>query len=69
MAKLEEIVAKLERDDVSLEEALRVYEEGVIIAKRCFSFLEDVRRRIEVMGDNTGEGNASSCSIGGNGHD
>ncbi|MCX7828297.1 MAG: exodeoxyribonuclease VII small subunit [Thermanaerothrix sp.] len=51
MSKLEEIAARLERDDIPLEEALTVYEEGVIIARRCFEFLEDARRRIEILGD------------------
>ncbi|EHM10032.1 exodeoxyribonuclease VII, small subunit [Thermanaerovibrio velox DSM 12556] len=51
LSKLEVIVARLERDDLPLEEALNVYEEGVIIARRCFEFLQDARRRIDILSE------------------
>ncbi|WP_281745854.1 exodeoxyribonuclease VII small subunit [Thermanaerovibrio acidaminovorans] len=60
LERLEEIVRRLEGDQLPLEEALGIYEEGVIIARKCFSFLEDARRRIEILSDlSASEGEAT----------
>ena len=40
MARLEEIVTRLERGDVPLEEALRLFEEGTALMKKCSTTLD-----------------------------
>ena len=40
MARLEEIVALLERGDTPLEEALKLFEEGSALIRSCGSMLE-----------------------------
>ena len=47
--RLEEIAAKLEKDNVSLEEALKLYEEGVRLVRVCNERLEDAERRIRIL--------------------
>jgi exodeoxyribonuclease VII small subunit len=59
LAELEEVVARLEDDSVGLEEALKLFEKGVRLAKRCRTQLEGVERRVEQLlaeaGDETEE--------------
>ena len=47
LEELEEVVAKLEDESVGLEEALKLFERGVKLAKRCRAQLEGVERRVE----------------------
>ena len=49
LAQLEEVVAKLEDESVGLEEALKLFERGVKLARRCRTQLEGVERRVEQL--------------------
>lgn len=49
LKKLEGIVESLENGDVSLEEALKAYEEGVKMAEICSKRLTEAQRRVEVL--------------------
>lgn len=49
LARLEQIVAALESGNLPLEESLKVFEEGVGLARHCGRYLEDAERRIEVL--------------------
>jgi exodeoxyribonuclease VII small subunit len=49
MAELERIVAALDRDELDLDEALRLFEDGVSHVRRANRLLEDVRGRIEEL--------------------
>lgn len=44
--KLQEIVRKLENGNVSLDEATKLYEEGVTLAKDCYKQLENAKGKI-----------------------
>ncbi len=46
MAELEERVRRLESGDLSLEEALTLYEEGVELARACHEQLEEAEERV-----------------------
>lgn len=46
LAKLEEVVARLEDESVGLEEALGLFENGMALARRCRERLEEVERRV-----------------------
>ena len=55
MARLEEIVHALEAGNLSLEDSLRVFEEGTGLLRLCTRRLEEAERRIEIlMQDETG---------------
>ena len=47
--KLEKIVADLEKDDITLDNALRKFEEGVKLSKCCTKKLKDVENKIEIL--------------------
>ena len=49
LKKLESIVEKLENGDLSLEEALKQYEEGVHMADLCSKRITEAEKRVEVL--------------------
>lgn len=56
MKRLEEIVRELEAEDLSLEESLAKFEEGVKLGKVCRELLEKAEKRIKALvEDETGK--------------
>ena len=49
LKRLESIVENLEGGDLSLEEALKKYEEGVRMADICSKRLTDAEKKVEVL--------------------
>jgi exodeoxyribonuclease VII small subunit len=49
LQRLEQIVDQLEAGNLSLEESLQVFEEGVGLARRCVKYLDEAEKRIEVL--------------------
>jgi len=49
LARLEQIVSQLEAGNIPLEESLRIFEEGVTLARRCAKYLEEAEKRIEIL--------------------
>jgi len=49
LKKLEAIVDKLEKGDLSLEESLKLFEEGVGLSTLCKKELEEAEGKIEVL--------------------
>jgi exodeoxyribonuclease VII small subunit len=49
LGELEQIVQKLERGELPLEESLRLYEEGIRLSRLCHAKLEQAEGRIEVL--------------------
>ena len=47
LKQLEEIVTKLERGDVPLEESIAIYERGEALKKRCEALLAEAEERVE----------------------
>ena len=47
--RLDEISASLERENVSLEDALALYEEGVKLVRVCNAQLEAAERKIKLL--------------------
>ena len=55
LARLEQIASQLEAGNLPLEESLKVFEEGIGLARRCAKYLADAERRIEILAkDDTG---------------
>jgi len=50
-ARLEEIVARLEAGELSLDESLALYEEGQRIAQHCGALLDAAELRVEQVND------------------
>jgi exodeoxyribonuclease VII small subunit len=47
LAELEQIVQKLERGDVPLEESVAIYERGESLKRRCEELLRQAEARVE----------------------
>ena len=56
LQRLEQIVGALESGNLPLEESLKVFEEGIALARHCSRYLDDAERRIEILAkDEAGE--------------
>ncbi len=49
MKKLETVVSKLEGDEVSLEESLKLFEEGVKLMRFCHMRLNVIEEKVQVL--------------------
>ncbi|MBS5863174.1 MAG: exodeoxyribonuclease VII small subunit [Clostridia bacterium] len=54
MKKLEQITAELEKGDLSLDESVKKFEEGIKLSKECNKILEDSEKRINILINNDG---------------
>jgi exodeoxyribonuclease VII small subunit len=60
LAKLEEIVDRLEDESVGLEEALGLFENGMDLARRCRARLAEVEQRVtQLLESENGEDESS----------
>ena len=46
---LEKIVGELEKGDLSLEDSVNKFEEGMRISKECSKLLEDAEKKITIL--------------------
>jgi exodeoxyribonuclease VII small subunit len=54
--QLEKIVARLEGEELSLDESLKLFEEGIALSRFCHQKLEEVEKKIEmILSDAKGE--------------
>ena len=49
--RLQAIVKTLEKNDVSIEEGTKLYEEGIEIAKKCYEILNNNKGKITILKD------------------
>ncbi len=49
MLELESITTKLEKEQLSLDDSVKLFEEGMKISKKCNSKLEDAEKRITIL--------------------
>jgi len=47
MKRLEELVHQMERGDLSLEDSIRSFEEGIKLVKQCTAVLGEAEKRIQ----------------------
>jgi exodeoxyribonuclease VII small subunit len=52
LKKLEKIVEELESGDLSLDEALKKYQEGLELSRFCSQRLETAKKKIEILTKN-----------------
>ena len=53
--KLEQIVQELEKGDLSLEDSVNKFEEGIKISKKCNKTLEEAEKKITILVEQQGE--------------
>jgi exodeoxyribonuclease VII small subunit len=49
LARLEEVVRKLESPQLSLDEAMKLFEEGVELSRECQKQLEEAEGKVEIL--------------------
>ena len=49
LARLREVVQRLESGELSLEQSLAVYEEGVQLARKGQALLQNAEQRVEIL--------------------
>jgi exodeoxyribonuclease VII small subunit len=49
LTRLEEVVKRLESADLPLDEAMRLFEEGVKLSRECQKQLEEAEGRVEIL--------------------
>ncbi|HEY8269796.1 MAG TPA: exodeoxyribonuclease VII small subunit [Pseudobdellovibrionaceae bacterium] len=49
LSRLEEIVNKMEKGDLALEESLRFFEEGVKLSRECHQKLNDAESKVKLL--------------------
>lgn len=48
LTKLEEVVKKLENKEINLDEAVKLYNEGLELSKQCYQLLQEAEKLITV---------------------
>jgi exodeoxyribonuclease VII small subunit len=46
--KLERIVGELEAGNISLDKAIKIYQEGMLISKQCLELLDKAEKKIKI---------------------
>ncbi|HMI49914.1 MAG TPA: exodeoxyribonuclease VII small subunit [Candidatus Saccharimonadales bacterium] len=49
LARLEEVVRRLESPELSLDDAMKLFEEGVTLSQECQKQLEEAEGRVEIL--------------------
>jgi exodeoxyribonuclease VII small subunit len=49
LKQLETIVAQMERGDISLEESIKLFEEGTKLAEQCKQQLAEAEGKVEIL--------------------
>ena len=52
LKKLEKIVDELEKGDISLDEALKKYQEGIELSRLCGQRLDNAKKKIDILSKN-----------------
>ncbi len=52
LKKLEKIVEDLEKGDLTLDDALKKYQEGIELSRMCNTRLENARKKIDILSKN-----------------
>ncbi|ESS74115.1 exodeoxyribonuclease 7 small subunit [Methyloglobulus morosus KoM1] len=54
LAELEQLVVRLERGEVSLEESLQAFERGVTLTRACQKALQEAEQKVQILIDKNG---------------
>lgn len=49
--ELDEIIGKLEQEEISLEDSFRLYQEGMTLLKNCNDSIDKVEKQLIVLGE------------------
>ncbi len=49
MRELEEVVGKLENGDITLDDSLKLFEQGIKLAKACQKKLDEAEKKVKIL--------------------
>ena len=49
LSGLEDVVNKLEKSDIPLEDALKLFENGVMLGRECQRKLDEAEKKVEIL--------------------
>lgn len=55
VAELESLVERLEQGDISLEESLKLYENGVLLTRDCQEALQSAEQKVQMLIQQSGQ--------------
>lgn len=50
--ELSEIITKMDKEDISLEESFKLYNQGIKLCKVCNDKIDKVEKQLEIIGGN-----------------
>ena len=69
LAELEQLVARMERGDLSLEEAIGTFERGVALARACQQALRAAEQKVQLLSRDAGAETLQTLPHADNGND
>lgn len=64
LSELEQLVARMERGDLSLEESLQAFERGIRLTRDCQQALATAEQRVQILLEQNGESVAQPFQSG-----
>jgi exodeoxyribonuclease VII small subunit len=62
LLRLRQVVSQLETGQLGIEESLRVYEEGIALARRAHQVLDNAEKRVELLVQGSGRNGELSAA-------
>lgn len=62
LLRLRQVVSQLENGQLGIEESLRVYEEGIALARRAHQVLDNAEKRVELLVQGSGRNGEPSAA-------
>jgi exodeoxyribonuclease VII small subunit len=63
LSRLEEIVTKMEKGELALEESLSLFEEGVKLSRECHQKLNDAESKVKLLVSMDQNGKATTTNF------
>ncbi len=61
VSELESLVERLEQGDISLEDSLKLYERGVLLARDCQEALQAAEQKVQMLIQQSGQSELVEC--------
>lgn len=58
LQSLENLVTNLEKGDLSLEDSLKTFEEGIALTRHCQAALQEAEQKVQLLTEQNGELNS-----------
>ncbi len=63
LGRLEEIVTKMEKGELALEDSLKLFEEGVKLSRECHQRLNEAENKVKILMSVDSNGNAVTADF------